>query len=89
MTQTMSSSGTSLFFPKSYATGADGAIVPPSPDEAVRIVAEISPDQILLFTKRLINQTKNHRKNARYTHVNRARLLLAKACIDRYLDIAS
>ncbi len=74
MTQTMSAAGKPLFFPSSYATGDDGAIVPPQPDEIVRIVDEIAPAEILLFTKRLIATTKKRQRGNRYQHVNRARL---------------
>ncbi|MGE3916060.1 MAG: hypothetical protein AB7F78_10215 [Hyphomicrobiaceae bacterium] len=89
MTQTMSARGEPLFFPASYAVGDDGAIVPPKPDEVSRIVDEIAPGEILLFTKRLISTAKKRHRVDRYVHVNRARLVLAKACIDRYLDATS
>jgi hypothetical protein len=86
MTHTTSARGTPMFFPASYAVGDDGAIVPPTAAEIARIVDEIAPDKILLFTKRLIASTKKRHRSERYTHVNRARLVLAKACIERYLD---
>lgn len=83
MTQTMSVAGRPLFFPASYATGDDGAIVPPQPEELTRIVDEIAPHEILLFTKRLIATAKKRKRGIRYQHVNRARLALARLCIER------
>jgi hypothetical protein len=87
MTQTMSASRKPLFFPASYAIGADGAILPPSPDESARVVAEIAPGEILLFTKRLVDAARKKQRSARYVHVNPARLALARACIDHYLEL--
>lgn len=83
MTQTMSAAGRPLFFPASYAVGDDGAIVPPAPDEISRIVDAIATDELLLFTKRLISTAKKRRRADRYVHVNRARLALARLCIER------
>jgi hypothetical protein len=86
MTQTMSAAGKPLFFPASYATDPEGKIVPPAPDELTRIVDEIAPGEILLFTKRLISTAKKRQRSDRYVHVNRARLVLARACIERVLS---
>ena len=83
MTQTMSAAGKPLFFPSTYAVGDDGAILPPAPDEISRIVDDIAASELLLFTKRLISITKKRRRTDRYVHVNRARLVLARLCIER------
>lgn len=85
MTQTLNTAGEPLFFPPSMTLNEAGEIEPRPMPELVALTAEIAPDQLLLFVRRLINGTKKRRRQEKWAAVNRQRLELARLCIERVL----
>lgn len=60
-------------------------IIAPADGDLAAYVPLINEDQLLLFTKRLVDGARKRRFAERYRDVNRARLVLARMCIDRVL----
>jgi len=85
MSQTLNAAGRPLFFPPSLATDDAGVIVPRPMDELSTFAAQIEPDQLLPFLRRLINGTSKRKRQPRWAAVNRQRMQLAKLCIERAL----
>ncbi len=74
----------SIFHFPVLAGSADVIDVPPV-QELARTVGEMQPSSIPLFTKSLLGGVLKRRHAARYAKVNRARLVMARLCIDRML----
>jgi hypothetical protein len=85
MSQTLDIAGQPLFFPPSLATDDAGVIVPRPLEELSAFAAQIAPDQLLPFLRRLINGTSKRKRQPRWAAVNRQPMQLAKICIERAL----
>lgn len=85
MSQTLDAAGRPLFFPPSLDTDAAGVIVPRPLPELAAFAAQIAPEQLLPFVRRLINGTSKRKRQARWAAVNRQRLEIARMCLDRAL----
>lgn len=85
MTQTLDTAGRPLFFPASLDTDDDGVILPRPLSELEPFVARVAPDQLFPFMRRLVNGTAKRKRDARWSAVNRQRLLLLRLCVDRAL----
>ena len=86
MTQTLDNAGRPLFFPPSLDTDDGGVIVPRPLDELAAFAAQIAPEQLLPFLRRLINGTSKRKRQPRWAAVNRQRMQIARLCIDRALE---
>ena len=85
MSQTLDAIGRPLFFPSSMETDDAGVILARPLEDLAPLVAEIAPNQLLPFVRRLINGTAKRKRQPRWAAVNKQRLILAKLCIDRAL----
>lgn len=68
-----------------YLLDATSVIIAPAADDLAALVPLIRDDQLLLFAKRLVDGARKRRFCERYRHMNRAKLELARMCIDRAL----
>lgn len=79
--------GRVLHFPGPNAiVDSISAISAPADDALADLVPLIRDDDLLLFTKRLIDGARKRRRQPRYADVNVARLRLAQLCIERALE---
>ena len=86
MTTTTLLDGRVLHLPGApFILDATSLIMAPADADLVALVPLIRPDELLLFTKRLVDGAHKRRRQDRYAAVNRARLHLARLCIDRAL----
>ncbi|MGV6873675.1 hypothetical protein ACUSIJ_13405 [Pseudochelatococcus sp. B33] len=83
MTSTRLTDGRIPHFPGPGAFVDSVGIVTALPDELPKLVPLIREDELLLFTRRLVDGARKRRFNDRYRDVNRSRLLFARLCIDR------
>ena len=84
MTSTVLKDGRVLHIPGApFLTDSVSVIMAPADDELASYVPLIRGDELLLFAKRLVDGARKRRREPRYVVVNRARLELAKRCIDR------
>ena len=68
-----------------FILDATSAIGAPADDELAALVPLIPADELLLFTRRLVDGARKRRREARWREVNRARLFMARLCIERAL----
>ena len=87
MTSARKRDGSILHFPT--IRDAVNVIEAPRPDELAVLADEIDPAAMLLFTRRLLSGAMKKGRNPRWQKVNRARLELARFCLDRMIDRAS
>lgn len=86
MTSARLTDGRVLHFPEPGAFIDSISIVMTIPNDALPgLVPLIREDELLLFTRRLVDGARKRRFNGRYRDVNRSRLLFARLCIDRVL----
>ena len=85
MTQTLDAVGRPLFFPPSLTTDDAGVILPRPMAELAPLVAQVAPDQLFPFMRKLVNGTAKRKRQARWSAVNRQRLQMLRLCIDRAL----
>lgn len=85
MTQTLDTTGRPLFFPLSLDTDLAGVILPWPLVELEPFVAQVAPEQLFPFMRRLVNGTSKRKREVRWSAVNRQRLLLLRLCVDRAL----
>lgn len=85
MTQTLDHARKPIFFPPAMPLDPAGVIEAPPFTALATIAAAVHPDELLLFTRRLIDSTKYRRRQRRWAAVNQRRLELARLCIDRIL----
>lgn len=83
MSVALDTAGRPLFFPPSLATDEAGVIVPRPLPELAAFAAQIAPEQLLPFLRRLINSTSKRKRQPRWAAVNCQRLELARLCIER------
>lgn len=86
MTQTLNTAGEPLFFPHTLVMDDAGVIRPRPLSELAAITADVAPDQLLPFVRRLINGTNKRKRQAKWSAVNRQRLELARLCLERALN---
>lgn len=89
MTQTLDVAGRPLFFPPSLDPDASGVILPRPFAELEPFVAQVAPEQLFPFMRKLVNGLSKRKREARWSAVNRQRLLLLRLCIDRVLLASS
>lgn len=65
---------------------AVGVVLTIPDEELPGLAALVREEELLLFTRRLVDGVRRRRFSGRYRDVNRSRLLLARLCIDRALD---
>ena len=85
MTTTRARSGEPLHFPSPFIVDDDGHLVPPSDHDLAAFAAEIAPKGLPLFVRGLGMGARRRRYQPRWSAMNRARLQLARLCIDRML----
>ena len=85
MTQTLDHARKPIFFPPSLPLDPAGTIEPPPFIDLPAIAAAVHPDELMLFTRRLVASAKKRSRTERYHRLNRRRLELARLCIDRIL----
>lgn len=85
MASTMTMSGTPLHFPESYAQDERGMIIAPPREALPPLASAVRPDQLMLFTTRLIRNARKWARTPRHAEVNERRLELARLCINRIL----
>lgn len=69
-----------------FVTDATSTIAAPAHAELAALVPLIPADDLLLFTRRLVDGARKRRRDARWREVNRARLFLARLCMERALS---
>lgn len=86
MTTTVLADGRVLHLPGApFIVDSVSVIMPPADDELAAIVPLVRADDLLLFTRRLVNGARRRRFNSRWRLMNRSRLELARLCIERAL----
>jgi hypothetical protein len=86
MTSTRLTDGTVLHLPGApFILDSHSVIGAPDDAALAALVPLIREGALLLFAKRLVDGARKRRLQDRYREVNRARLILARACIDRAL----
>lgn len=85
MTTARASTGKPLHFPGSFITNAVDVIVPPNAEELARIAGQLAPKALPLFVAGLMKSARRRRYQPRWSEMNRARLILARLCLDRML----
>lgn len=68
-----------------FIVDATRVIIPPATGDLAAFVPLIRDDQLLLFAKRLVDGARKRRFCERHRALNRAKLELARMCIDRAL----
>ena len=68
-----------------FITDAVSVILAPADDDLAKLAQLVRADDLVPFSSRLIRGVKKRRFQPRYAAVNRARLELARLCIDRSL----
>lgn len=87
MTTTVLTNGRVLHLPGApFIVDSVSTIVALPDAELAAIVPLIRADELLLFTKRLVDGTRKRRFDERWRLVNRSRLELARLCIERALS---
>ena len=88
MTSTTLTDGRVLHIPGTpFITDALSVIIAPADDEIAALARLVRTDDLAPFTSRLLRAVKKRRFHDRYRDVNRARLELARLCIDRLLSV--
>ncbi len=85
MTQTLDNNRQAMFFLPAGSRQVDGKAAV-SPETMREIAAAVDEHHLLLFTRRLIDGSRKRRLEARHHEDNRARLELARLCIERMLE---
>ncbi len=87
MTTARTSGGGSLHFPPFGIIKDSVSVIEPPPAMDLRGMAgAILPSELLVFSRRLVQAAKRRERNPRWQKVNRARLELARLCLDRALS---
>lgn len=81
-------SGEVIHFPVSLATDANGFIIAPPDNELQALAETVRRGDLYIFARGLLNGARRRQGEPRWAAVNRARLKLAKHCIDRLLSAA-
>ena len=69
-----------------FILDATSVIIAPAAGDLAAVVPLIRYDQLLLFAKRLVDGARKRRFSERHREVNRAKLELARMCIERALS---
>lgn len=85
MTQTLDHARKPIFFPPAMPLDPAGLIQPPPFVDLAAIAAAVHPDELLLFSRRLVDRARKRRREPRYQILNRRRLELARLCLDRII----
>ena len=86
MTNTVLKDGRVLHIPGTpFITDSVSVIAAPADDQLADLARLVRSDDLVPFSSRLIRGVKKRRFQPRYAAVNRARLELARLCIDRSL----
>lgn len=87
MTTTVLTDGRVIHIPgMPFILDSASVIAAPPADELAALVPLVRPDELLPLTKRLVHHTAKRRFQEHYREVNRARLELARLCIERALS---
>ena len=68
-----------------FIVDATSVIIAPATEDLAALVPLIRDDQLLLFAKRLVDGARKRRISSRHRDLNRAKLELARLCIERAL----
>lgn len=85
MTTTRAAAGGVIHFPGSLIVNSTTRLVPPSGSDLARLASDVAPKALPEFVSGLMKSAKRRRYQPRWTAMNRARLELARLCIDRML----
>lgn len=86
MTQTLDHSGRPLLFPP-WLDADEAGVIRAVPDSHLpALVAQVAPQELFPFMRRLVNGASKRRREARWSAVNRQRLQLLRLCLERLLS---
>lgn len=88
MTCAISHSGKPLHFPHALLPNDQGVLMPAPSERLAEIAAEVRDDDLLLFSRRLIDGARKRRREPRYALLSRQRLELAVMVLQRALEAA-